>query len=187
MFEMPYLLRHWLNISLLFACGQAVILVGRTPQIQLPLCSMPNAMVPMVHYVRILLFVISSDLIEYDCSIHLHLNITILLDIGDCVSEEIETNTEEIFTGRKLIQLLRISDNNKTKIQQYKEIDRTYFLLRQEIGIFLLYRAVADYICRPCPTLPAHAYTKLAHYLWEAARSFQEYRQTVRLSAVSNL
>jgi hypothetical protein len=75
-------------------------------------------------YAYILLLPLASGLIGYDCGGH-GLNITTfsLLDVGDCELAEVHTITEEAY-----VQLLQLSDYDRTKIQQCKvEIDRTIF------------------------------------------------------------
>jgi len=80
-------------------------------------------MAPLL-YVCILLPPLVTGLIGFDCGGH-ELNITTLslLDIGDCELAEIETSAEKTY-----VQLLQLSDYDKTRVQQCKvEVDRTIF------------------------------------------------------------
>jgi len=77
-----------------------------------------------LNYACILLLPLVSGLIGYDCGGH-GLNITTLsiLDVGDCELAEVHTITEETY-----VQLLQLSNYDRTKIQQCKvKIDRTIF------------------------------------------------------------
>jgi len=115
-------------------------------------------MVPLL-YAYILSLVVG--LIWFDCHGH-GLNITILslLDIYDCELAEIE---EETSTEETYVQHLQLSDYDKTRVQQHKEVDDIIFYC--DVHTSPPYKTVAGYICRACWTPPANDCTKLAHYL----------------------
>jgi len=91
------------------------------PKSQLYSGSMPNMMTSL-HYACILLLPFVFGFIGYDCGgCSLNFITLSLLDIGDCELAEELTNTEETY-----MQLLQLSDYDRTKIQQcMMEIDHT--------------------------------------------------------------
>jgi len=93
-----------------------------------------------------ILLPLAAGLIRFDCGGH-RLNIA-TLDIGDCELAEIES-TEEAY-----VQLLQLSDYDKTRVQQCKmEVDRTIFYCDMHSHIFVQNGRVVEYICRPCRTV----------------------------------
>jgi len=75
----------------------------------------------------------AHSLVGYDCGGQ-GLNITSLslLDIGNCELEDIEPNNQQVY-----VQLLQLSDFDKTQAIQYKvEIDRTIYCgMRSHVSI----------------------------------------------------
>jgi len=97
-------------------------------------------MVPL-HYACILLLSFVAGLIGFDCSGH-GLNIILLLHIGNCELAEIETSKEETY-----VQLLQLSDYERTRIQQCKVEVAPFFTVACTYTS-LPYKTVAGYICK---------------------------------------
>jgi len=101
----------------------------------------------LILYACILLLPLAAGLIGFDCSGH-RLNITILSlhdidDIGELA--EIETSTKETY-----IQLLQLSDYDKTSVQHCKvEVDCTIFYCDMYLHIFTVQNAHLVEYCLP--------------------------------------
>jgi len=96
-------------------------------------------------YACILLLPLAAGLVGFYCSGH-GLNIA-TLDIGDCELAEIES-TEEAY-----VQLLQLSDYDKTRVQQCNvEVDRIFYCGMHSHIFAVQNGRVVEYIYRPCRT-----------------------------------
>jgi len=88
-------------------------------------------MAPLLN-VCILLLPFVTGLIGFDYSSHgLNIRTLSLLDIKDCELVEIQTSAEDTY-----VQLLQLSDYDKTRVQQCKmEVDHTIFYCSMHISI----------------------------------------------------
>jgi len=117
-----------------------------------------------LEYPCILLLPFVSGLIGYDCGGH-GLNITTLslLDVSDCELAEVHT-----ITKKKYVQLLQLSDYDKTRIQQCKvEIDCIIFYCGMYSHISAVHNGCRVYHTR-WRFLAANDCTRPTHSPWES-------------------